>query len=94
MDRRTERLAIRLTSNEKRALIAAAGTLHLSLSEFVRQSALSQAAEALPDRQAFLLSADDWGAFTAALSAPRRDLPRLRALLDGPSVFNHRDRQS
>lgn len=55
MDRHTEGLAIRLTSDQKRALVAAADTQHLSLNEFVRQSALRQAVEVLPDRQTFLL---------------------------------------
>lgn len=73
-------LTIRLTSDQKRALVAAASIQHLSLSEFVRQSALNQATEAC-GIVGSVLSVDDWRAFTAALSAPRRDPPRLRARL-------------
>jgi uncharacterized protein (DUF1778 family) len=57
------------------------------VSEFVLESALARAEETLPDRQRFGLSAEQWAAFQAALSAPRRRAPRLAKLLKTPSVF-------
>jgi uncharacterized protein (DUF1778 family) len=57
------------------------------VSEFVLESALARAEETLPDRQRFGLSAEQWAAFQAALSAPRRPAPRLTKLLKTPSVF-------
>ena len=42
------------------------------------------------DQVAFVLSADDWQAFSAALDAPARDIPELRRLLTEPGVFDGR----
>jgi uncharacterized protein (DUF1778 family) len=69
-------------------LQAAASAAHRSVSDFVMESALSRAEEALADRRIFGLDADKWAAFQAALDAPARSLPRLQALLDEPGFFN------
>jgi uncharacterized protein (DUF1778 family) len=84
---RSEKLDLRLTPSAKRALQVAAIAAHRSVSEFVLESALARAEETLPDRQRFGLSAKQWEAFQAALSAPPRPAPRLRKLLKRPSVF-------
>ena len=57
------------------------------MSEFVLESALARAEEALADRQRFGLSAEKWKAFQAALDAPTPAAPRLAELLRKPSVF-------
>jgi hypothetical protein len=44
----------------------------------------------LPDRQRFGLDAERWVAFQAALDAPARPNPRLKTLLQKPSVFERR----
>jgi len=85
---RTEKLDLRLTAEAKHTLTAAARAQRRSLSEFVLESALSRAEEALADRRVFQLSPEKWEAFIAALDAPPRDLPRLRRLLREPSVFS------
>jgi uncharacterized protein (DUF1778 family) len=51
---RSEKLDLRLTRNAKRALQAAAAASHRSVSEFVLESALSRADEALADRRTFV----------------------------------------
>jgi hypothetical protein len=48
-----------------------------SVSEFVLESALARAEEAVPDRQRFGFNAERW-AFLAALDAAPRPLPRLK----------------
>jgi len=78
---RSEKLDIRLTPDAKRLLNEAASATRKSVSEFVVESALSRAAETLPDRQRFLLDAKRWKAFQEALDAPPRPLPRLKRLL-------------
>jgi uncharacterized protein (DUF1778 family) len=88
---RNEKLDLRLTPSAKRALQIAAITAHRSVSEFVLESALARAEETLPDRQRFGLSAEQWKAFQAALSAPPRPAPRLAKLLKKPSVFERGD---
>lgn len=84
---RSEKLDLRLTSSHKRALEAAASLTRRSVSAFVLESALARADETLADRRTFVLSSDQWKAFTAALDAPPRPLPRLHRLLTEPGFF-------
>src|SRR5713101_4635442 len=72
---RSEKLDLRLTPEAKRVLNAAAQASRRSVSEFVLESALDRAQEALPDRQHFGLDAARWKAFLAALDAPPWPLP-------------------
>src|SRR5215475_7323108 len=85
---RSEKLDLRLTRTAKRALQAAAAVSHRSVSEFVLESALARADEALADRRSFGLNAAQWKAFVAALDAPPRSLPRLERLLKEPGFFD------
>lgn len=87
---RSAKLDLRLTAEAKRTLSAAASATQRSVSEFVLESALSRAAEALPDRQHFALDAKSWEAFQVALDAPPRPLPRLKQLLTTPGVVEAR----
>jgi len=87
MATRSEKLDLRLTPEAKRVLHAAAQATRRSVSDFVLESALARAEEALPDRRHFRLDAGQWEAFMAALDAPPRPLPRLRRLLTEPSPF-------
>jgi uncharacterized protein (DUF1778 family) len=86
---RTEKLDLRLSPSAKRALQAAAIAARRSVSEFVLESALARAEETLPGRQRFGLSAAQWKAFQAALSAPAQPAPRLARLLKKRGVFDH-----
>jgi uncharacterized protein (DUF1778 family) len=85
---RTTKLDLRLSPQAKQALSAAARASNRSVSQFVLDSALSRAEETLPDRRRFELDAEQWEAFIAALDAPTRDSPRLRRLLQEPSIFD------
>jgi len=85
---RTTKLDLRLSPEAKRTLNAAARASNRSVSQFVLESALSRAEETLPDRRRFDLNAEQWEAFMAALDAPTRDTPRLRRLLQEPSIFD------
>src|SRR5271167_4251799 len=85
---RSEKLDFRLTRDAKRALQAAAAVSHRTVSEFVLESALARADEALADRRTFGLNAIQWRAFLAALDAPPRPLPRLERLLKEPGFFD------
>jgi len=84
---RSEKLDLRLSPEAKRVINAAAKATQRSVSDFVLESALARAAEALPDRRQFGLDAPHWEAFLTALEAPPRPLPRLQALLTHDSVF-------
>jgi len=87
---RTEKLDLRLSTEAKRTLRAAAAAARRSVSDFVLESALARAEEALADRRRFGLDAERWAAFMAALDAAPRDLPRLARLLREPGVFDDR----
>jgi uncharacterized protein (DUF1778 family) len=79
---RTEKLDLRLTPEAKQRLFAAAEVSQRSVSEFVLQSALERAEETLADRRVFLLDAEQWSAFQAALDAPPKVIPELKRLLE------------
>ena len=85
---RTEKLGIRLSKAAKLPLQAAAAASRKTVSDFVLESALSEAEERLADRRIFMLDAKDWDAFVAALDAPPRRHPRLERLFREPSVFD------
>ena len=85
---RSEKLDLRLTRDAKRALQAAAAASRRSVSEFVLESALARADEALADRRNFRLNAPKWKAFLDALDASPRPLPRLERLLKEPGFFD------
>lgn len=86
--RRSEKLDVRVSPQAKRKLQSAAAILHRSMSDFVLESALSRAEEELADRRTFGLDAAAWTAFQAALDAPPRSLPRMKALLEEPGFFS------
>jgi uncharacterized protein (DUF1778 family) len=90
---RSEKLDLRLTRKAKTALRAAAAASNRSVSEFVLESALARADEALADRRTFGLNATQWKAFMTALDAPPRPLPRLERLLKEPGFFDAGTRQ-
>ena len=89
---RSEKLDLRLTREAKLALQAAASASSRSVSEFVLESALARADEALADRRVFSLNAPQWKAFVAALDAPPRPLPRLKQLLREPGFFDQQSK--
>ncbi len=87
LERRTEKLDLRISRSAKKKLQQAAATMNRSMSDFVMESALTRAEEALADRRVFQLDAKTWAAFLEALDAPPKALPKMQALMDRPSVF-------
>lgn len=85
---RSEKLDLRISSEAKRTLQAAAASQSRSLSEFVLESALQRAAETLPDRQRFGLDEARWKEFMAALEGRPRPLTRLTKLLRSRGPFD------
>jgi len=82
-----ERLELRLSRAAKQTLQAAANAERKSVSEFVLDTALSEAEGRLADRRVFSLDGKKWQAFVAALDAPPRRHPRLERLFQEPSAF-------
>lgn len=84
---RTERLNVRVTSDQARLIRRAATATKANLSTFLVESACLHAEEALASQQHFVYSAKQWDAFAAALDRPPQNKPRLRALLKKPSIL-------
>ncbi|MCI1278366.1 MAG: DUF1778 domain-containing protein [Nitrospira sp.] len=85
---RTEKLDLRVSPSAKRTLEAAASVSNRTVSEFVLESALARANEALADRRVFQLSKAKWIEFLAALDAPTRPLTQMPHLLMEPGFFD------
>ena len=78
---RSERVDLRMTPAAKRTLQQAAAVKNKTLTEFLLDTGLTAAFDALADRRVFQLDAKRWDEFMAALDAPPKDNPRLRRLL-------------
>ena len=87
-NKRTNRIDLRIHTEAKVALQAAASLRHKSVSEFILESALGAADEVLADRRYFGLNIEQWAAFQAALDTPPRPLPRLERLMREPGIFD------
>jgi uncharacterized protein (DUF1778 family) len=88
VNKRTDRIDLRIHPQAKEALQAAALLQHKSVSEFVLESALGAANEVLADRRYFNLNAEQWEAFQAALNTQPQPLPRLERLMREPGIFD------
>lgn len=78
---RSERVDLRMTPGAKRTLQQAATAKNKTLTEFLLDTGLNAAFDALADRRVFQLDAKRWDEFMAALAKPPKDNPRLRKLL-------------
>jgi uncharacterized protein (DUF1778 family) len=85
---KSERLAVRVSPEQRSLLSDASRAQETTITEFVLSAATRAAEDVLADRRRFVLAAPEWAAFHAALDRPPRDLPRLRRLLASPSVLD------
>ena len=88
LEPKSERIDIRTTPSVKRALQEAAVARNKTVTEFILDVALTEAAELRANQRLFVLDDAQWQAFTAALDAPAKPRPRLEALLREPGVFD------
>ena len=80
-DTRSERVDLRMTAAAKRTLQRAAAVKNKTVSEFLLDTALNAAQDALADRRVFQLDAERWDRFMAELSRPPKENAPLRKLL-------------
>ena len=73
-------ISVRMTEAERGMLEEAAGGARISLSDFVRRSALEAAELALIARTEVVIAAEDWAAFEAFAAVPAREVPPLAQL--------------
>ena len=85
---KTDRLGVRTTPRQRFLLSEASEVEGTSVSEFVLRHATRAAENVLADRRVFMLTDERWNAFTEALDRPAQERPRLRKLLDTPTVLD------
>ena len=85
---KSERIDIRTTPSVKRVLQDAAAAKNKTVTEFMLDVALTEAAELRANQRLFTFDNEQWQAFADALDAPTRPRPRLEALLREPGVFD------
>ena len=88
MARKERRSNVRASEGEVDAIMRASALAGVSVSAFIMTSATERAERTLADARHFELSAEQWQEFTAALDRPARKLPRLRRLLQEPSILD------
>lgn len=88
MDVKSGRLGIRTSERQSALLTAASRAEGTTVSGFVLKHATRAAEDVLADRRAFVLPVQQWEAFVKALDRPEHDLPRLRGLLEVPTVLD------
>ena len=87
---KNERLSLRVSMVEKATLESASQSVSMTTSEFVIRQAMASAEEILADRTRFLLSADQWEAFSARLDQPPRAIPAIMKLMTESAPFDER----
>lgn len=76
----TSVLSVRIDSDERALLEAAAEQAHTSLSDFVRRKALEAAEADILNRTVVTIPAKDWEAFEVWLDRPAQRVPALAEL--------------
>jgi uncharacterized protein (DUF1778 family) len=84
---KTRRIEIRVTDEEHQLEEAAANALGVTLSEFFRRAARSQAEEVLAERSRIVLSEEEAERFLDAVDHPERFEAGLVWVTDRPSVL-------
>jgi uncharacterized protein (DUF1778 family) len=87
---RSRRINLRATPYQERLIRAGAARRGANLSDFILESACSQAEDAISDQVHFIVTEAQWKAFMKALDAPPRVLPKLRRLFSKPLIAESR----
>lgn len=85
--RRSRRLELRTTPDERELIDRAVAASGSDLTEFVVVSAVDAARRVLADRDRFVLDPEALAAWEAVNARKARDLPGLRKLMERPSPF-------
>jgi|GEM_PF-663891 len=80
-------VSIRVSSQERRLLEAAAEQARSSLSDFICRKAVEAAEMDLLQRNRIVIPAESWDKFEAWLASPAKDIPALRKLLSMRPVW-------
>lgn len=95
MAAKSKRFELRATAEEmERIRVAVALGGERSITEFLLDAALSAADRRLIDRTQFTLSAKEHARFLEVLDRPVQEKPRLRRLLNEPTVLEAQDEET
>ena len=87
MATKTERFAVRLTSEQDALIRRAAEVEGTDLTNFTVTATLAHARDVLADRRLFALDDAAWTEFLAVLDRPVSHKPRLKKLFAEQSIF-------
>jgi uncharacterized protein (DUF1778 family) len=79
---------LRASSRQTTVIKQAAEAMGKTVTAFMLDAAYLEAQRALADRRLFLLDPKDWARFTRALDRPAKSRPRLRKLIEQPSILD------
>jgi len=85
--KRSERLEVRTTPEDRALIDRAAEASQMGLTEFVVTNLTVAARRVLADRSEFRLDSDAQRVWEKTNERPARDLPGLQGLMDRPSPF-------
>jgi uncharacterized protein (DUF1778 family) len=88
MATKSERFAVRLTSEQDALIRRAAEVEGTDLTNFTVTATLAHARNVLADRRLFVFEDAAWTEFLAALDRPVADMPRLKRLFAKPTIFD------
>lgn len=86
--RKGDRLGLRATESQRELLRAASQVEGTTVSEFVLRHATRAAENVLADRRMFILPAPTWDEFSSILERPEQEVPKLRELMQSPTVLD------
>lgn len=86
--RKSDRIGLRTSEHQQALLRAASEAEGTTLSDFVLRHATRAAENLLADRRVFVLSSESSAEFEAMLDRPERDTPKLRELLNSPTILD------
>jgi uncharacterized protein (DUF1778 family) len=84
---KSERLAVRLSEEQRELIDRAAEAEGRTVTDFTIQATVAHARDVLADRRLFLLDDAAWTELKAILDRPTSRHPRLEKLFDSPSIF-------
>ncbi len=87
-ERKTERLAARLTPEQDALIRRAAEVEGTDLTNFTITATLAHARDVLADRRLFIIDDAAWTQFAAMLDRPVAPKPRLEKLFSEPTIFH------
>lgn len=87
-ERKTERLAARLTPEQDALIRSAAEVEGTDLTNFMVTATLAHARDVLANRRLFVLDDAAWTEFLAVLDRPVSHKPRLEKLFTEQSIFD------